>query len=239
MSLVPSDTYTLIALGLRSRLVACTEYCGIDGLETVGGTKNADTKRIAELAPDLVIANQEENRKVDIERMRAAGIDVLMSFPKTVLEGLEHAERLAALFPSIDNSQPLRAARDGYERCRARQERVSTFVPIWMKPLMTINHDTFISDCLVLVGGDNVFADEEIRYPKITLEQMVARSPELILLPDEPHEFTPDDAEVFRQSGVNAEIHFCDGKDLMWYGLRSLEGLERLSRLMDDCVKKR
>ena len=257
VSLVPSDTYTLAALGLGHTLVGRTQYCvhPIDALRDVpvlGGTKNIDVDALARSTPDLVIANQEENRRADIEAIESLGIPLLLSFPKTVIEGIEHAATIADLFPDA-----------------ARQERraVPTFIPIWMDPLMTVHANTFISDVLELAGGRNVFADRErryplsadlgqrearapeavserdTRYPRIRLEEVTERRPELILLPDEPHEFSPADADVFRQLDIPAAtrrlddgedaVRFCDGKDLMWYGLRSVEGLQRLTRVID------
>ncbi len=241
VSLVPSDSYTLARLGVADRLVGRTSYCiappEIAGVETVGGTKNADTERIIALAPDLVVANQEENRKIDIERLEAAGVPVLLSFPKTVADGLAHAERLAALFPSVDND--LGWARAALAR-PVSADPVPTFVPIWMDPLMTIHGDTFISDALRLAGADNVFAARrgdrlDTRYPRIALDEVVARRPRLVLLPDEPHAFSEADADVFRALPIEAQIRFCDGKDLMWYGLRSIEGLAGIAQLVDDC----
>jgi ABC-type Fe3+-hydroxamate transport system substrate-binding protein len=130
-----------------------------------------------------------------------------------------------------------------------------------MDPLMTVHEETFISDVLALVGAENVFADRtrryplaadlgtqaplspervadrDVRYPRVTLEEVVARAPDLVLLPDEPHPFTEADAEVFRGLDIPAarrgQIKLCDGKDLMWYGARSVEGLERLAALVD------
>ena len=137
------------------------------------------------------------------------------------------------------------------------------FVPIWMDPLMTVHASTFISDVLTLVGAENVFADRErryplaadlthgrplpadrvagrdVRYPRITLDEVVTRAPELILLPDEPHPFTEADADVFRALRPSREgarppvVAFCNGQDLMWYGARSVEGLGRLRALVD------
>ncbi len=75
----------------------------------------------------------------------------------------------------------------------------------------------------------------DTRYPRVTLEEVERRRPELVLLPDEPHEFTERDAEVFRALDIPAApdgVRFCDGKDLMWYGLRALEGASRLSALL-------
>lgn len=258
VSLVPSDTYTVIRLGLGDRLVGRTVYCVepadcVAGIETVGGTKNADVARILTLHPDLVIANKEENRRHDIERLEDAGLSVLLSFPRTVEQGLEHVARLLALFPSV--SFDLEPARARYQSLAARRgDAVPTFVPIWMSPLMTVHADTFISDALELCGGRNVFADRkrryplsadlglrppveaaerDERYPRVTLEEVASRAPRLALLPDEPHEFTEADAAVFRELGI-PHITFCDGKDLMWYGLRSLEGLDRIAALIDS-----
>jgi ABC-type Fe3+-hydroxamate transport system substrate-binding protein len=265
VSIVPSDTYTLFRLGVGDRLLGRTEYCVAPAeaaaVPTVGGTKNVDVAAVIALAPDLVVANQEENRKKDIDELRAAGIEVLLSFPKTVEEGLVHTRRLAALFPDVDAHAVLDGAMARHGRLSQSQiAPVPTFVPIWMDPLMTVNHDTFISDAVELCGGRNVFSDRErryplsadlgqrrpvdpkdrdTRYPRITLEEVVDRQPRLVILPDEPHEFTEADADVFRERLPSAEVRFCDGKDLMWYGLRSLEGLDRIAGLISHVYKSR
>lgn len=252
VSLVPSDTYNLFALGAGERVVGRTIYCvepsGVEPIETVGGTKNADVERIVALAPDVVLANQEENRRVDVERLEAAGLRVLVSFPRTVVAGLEHAAALAALFPSLDGEAVLLEARAHYARLStATAAPVPTFIPIWMDPLMTVHADTFISDVVELCGGRNVFSDRrrryplaadlgrreavakpgrDDRYPRVTMEEVQARAPKLVLLPDEPHDFSEADAEIFRAAlGPETQVVRCNGRDLMWYGLRSLEGL--------------
>jgi len=256
VSLVPSDTYNLFALGAGDRLVGrsiyCTDPSAARSIEAVGGTKNADVDRIIALAPDLVLANQEENRRVDVERLEAAGVTVLVSFPKTVAAGLEHSRALAALFPSLHTRAVLGEAGARYRRrATATGAPVPTFVPIWMDPLMTIHADTFISDVVELCGGRNVFSDRrrryplaadlgrreavskperDDRYPRVTMAEVQARAPRLVLLPDEPHDFSEADAEVFRAAlPPETQVLRCVGKDLMWYGLRSLEGLTRVA----------
>src|SRR5262249_9645544 len=147
------------------------------------------------------------------------------------------------------------------EARRRQRTPVRTFVPIWMNPLMTAHGSTFLSDVLDLVGAQNVFANRErryplaadlgraealppervgehdTRYPRVTCEEVEGGQPDLILLRDEPHSFTQADADVFRELKVPAarggRIVFCDGKDLMWYGARSLEGLERLRAVVE------
>jgi len=259
VSLVPSDTYSLARLGAGERLVGRTEYCiepvaAVGGVPTVGGTKSVDVEAVLDLRPDLVVANQEENRRIDIERLEQAGVPVFVVFPKTVAEGLDVAWRLAGLLRSGEEALEQSVA-DLDRWSRRVVEPVPCFVPIWMDPLMTVHGDTFISDVLELVGGRNVFSDRprryplaadlgrreataagerDTRYPRVTRQEVVARAPSLILLPDEPHEFTEQDAELFRSLPIDAAVRFCDGKDLMWYGLRALEGLERLARKLDE-----
>lgn len=273
VSLVPSDTYSLARLGAASRLVGRTRYCvapaeAVEGVPEVGGTKDADLEKIAELKPDLVVANQEENSRTDILKLDALGLRVLVSFPQTVSAGLGHLARLARTLGLDGGTEPARsviaAAYHAQRESLALTEKarpVRAFCPIWMDPLMTIHGATFISDVLALVGAENVFADRErryplaadvagapplpservagrdVRYPRVTLDEIVAHQPELVLLPDEPHPFTEADAAVFRGLAIPAaksgNVVFCDGKDLMWYGARSTEGLGRLRALVD------
>ena len=273
VSLVPSDTYSLVRLGAGDRLVGRTRYCvapvgDVEGVEIVGGTKDADVDRIVALQPDLVIANQEENTRTDILRLEAAGLRVLVSFPRTIEAGLAHLARLARALGAGLREEPARSvvaeayhAHRAAEGARLGRAPVRTFIPIWMDPLMTVNEATFISDVLALVGAENVFAgrerryplaadlgkagalgpdrvgDRDVRYPRITLDEVVAAAPALVLLPDEPHAFSEADAAVFRALAIPAAgrgaVVFCDGKDLMWYGARSVEGLDRLRALVD------
>ncbi|MBI4951938.1 MAG: ABC transporter substrate-binding protein [Myxococcales bacterium] len=262
VSLGTSDSYTLVRLGAGARLVGRTRYCVAPEAElrevpSVGGTKGVDVGAVLDLHPDLVVANREENTRHDVEALARAGVPVLLSFPCTVGAGLEHAARLATLFPerARENEALLLLARAVLARLAARPgPAVRTVLPIWAEPLMTVNAATFVSDALALAGGVNVLADRErryplaadlgraplrpaerargrdVRYPRIALEEVAARRPELVLLPDEPHPFGAADAERFRALPGPPAILFCDGKDLMWYGLRCLEGLEALAR---------
>jgi ABC-type Fe3+-hydroxamate transport system substrate-binding protein len=273
VSLVPSDTYSIIRLGARDRLVGRTRYCvapagEVEGIAVVGGTKDVDVEQVVALAPDLVLANQEENSQGDIEKLHARGLRVLVCFPQRVGAGLAHLARLAQALGLDRGAEPARSLiAGGYhahrmaEAALAERRPVRAFVPIWMDPLMTVHGSTFISDVLSLAGAANVFADRErryplaadlgtgaplpadrvagrdVRYPRVTLDEVVARAPEIVLLPDEPHAFTEADAAVFRGLDIpaarNGHVVMCDGKDLMWYGARSLEGIERLRALVD------
>lgn len=266
VSLVPSDTYSLVRLGVADRIVGRTRYC-VEPAEVVakipefGGTKDANTDAIVDLFPDLVIANQEENSRRDLERITKAGIAVYVSFPKTVGEGLSHLSRTARML-GVEGDMLVKDAIRGYyealreaEAKRASLAPIPTFFPIWVDPLMTVNHDTFISDVLALGGARNVFEDRprryplaadlgrappqsapgrDTRYPRITEDELVAKHPELVLLPDEPYAFTADDEARFRTLLPTAAVRHVDGKDFSWYGARSLEALPRVSAQIES-----
>jgi ABC-type Fe3+-hydroxamate transport system substrate-binding protein len=271
VSLVPSETETLFMLGAGARVVGRTVYCveprgAVEVVPTVGGTKNADVAAVAALAPDLVLANQEENTPEIVRGLRARGIAVHTSFPRTTGDALALARATATMLGLDPDTHPVvTAMAAGLARAEARRATlrpVRVFCPIWMEPLMTIHGETFISDVIDLAGGANVFADRtrryplaadlglraalppervrgrDVRYPRITLEEVVARAPEVVLLPDEPHPFSARDAEVFRALDIPAarsgRIHFLDGKDLCWYSPRLAESVARVARILAD-----
>jgi ABC-type Fe3+-hydroxamate transport system substrate-binding protein len=272
VSLVPSDTLSLVDLGASSAIVGRTDYCDTPAdvlakIPKVGGTKNPDLAKIAALEPDLVLANQEENTKSDLEKLATLGFRVYVAFPRRVADGIAHLAKLARILGVAGDPRVRALCKEGYEAVRAGEasrdavRRVRTFCPIWMDPLMTIHGDTFISDMLDLAGADNVFAERkrkyplaadlgkraplgldavgarDVRYPRITIEELVLSQPELVLLPDEPHPFSDADADVFRSLAIPAAsrgaIVATGGKDLCWYGARSVQGIARVRALID------
>jgi ABC-type Fe3+-hydroxamate transport system substrate-binding protein len=271
VSLVPSDTLNVAALGCSGALVGRTDYCElpadvIAALPSVGGTKNPRIDDVCALQPDLVLTNQEENTRGDLEELARRGVRVYVAFPRRVVQGLAHLARLGRVFGVERDAGVRELLGSGYHALRAaddarsRTTPVRAFCPIWMKPLMTVHGDTFISDMLDLCGAQNVFADRErryplaadvgnavplppekiegrdVRYPRVTLEEVVSRRPELVLLPDEPHPFTEEDAAVFRGLDIPAAktgaVVRTGGKDLCWPGARSVEGIGRVRELV-------
>jgi ABC-type Fe3+-hydroxamate transport system substrate-binding protein len=272
VSLVPSDTLTVAALGCGDALVGRTDYCElplevVSKVPAVGGTKNPRLDAVLALEPDLVLANQEENTKSDLEMLAQKVVRVYVAFPKRVADGIAHMAKLALIFGVQGDPRARELCKRGYEvvhkaeALRVSKRPVRTFCPIWMDPLMTIHARTFISDLLAMAGAENVFADRarryplaadlgsakplapeqlgerDTRYPRVTMEEVNARAPELVLLPNEPHPFSEEDADVFRREPTPAAarnaIVRTDGKDISWYGARSVEGLPRVRELID------
>jgi ABC-type Fe3+-hydroxamate transport system substrate-binding protein len=258
VSLVPSLTEALFALGLGERVVGVTEWCvhpadGVGRVPKLGGTKTPDLDAIRALAPDLVIANREENRKRDIERLEAAGISVWVTYPRTVREGAELLAEMAALGaapevrahvvkPVLRAVEDAEAALAELRASGARPPRV--FCPIWRDPWMAVGAPTYADDLITLCGGENVFGRRAggdpvaatRRYPRVSLAEIKAAQPDVVLLPDEPYAFGPRDAAELAQLdapfAASARIHLIDGTFVSWYGPRILSAIELLRRLL-------
>jgi ABC-type Fe3+-hydroxamate transport system substrate-binding protein len=244
VSLVPSLTEALFALGLGERVVGVTEWCvhpaeGVAALPKVGGTKDPDIRSVIALRPELVIAGREENRRRDVERLESAGIRVWVTNPRTVRDGVELLAQLAELGAPEERRRavvgPVLAALTRAEE-RQFERRVRIVCPIWRNPWMVVGGDTYAHDLITLCGGENVFAGvSQRRYPRVKLAEIEAAAPELILLPDEPYAFDQRDALELGALDVPAahggRIHLIDGTLVSWYGPRILQAIDTLCGL--------
>ncbi|KAB2348912.1 helical backbone metal receptor [Actinomadura rudentiformis] len=231
VSIVPSLTET-VAETAPGLLVGATDWCthpaGLD-VERVRGTKNPDIERIVALKPDVVLGNTEENRAVDIEALRAAGIRVWMTEIRTVDEALVSLRRMLTEACGLDAPGWLDDAARAWD-FPPPARRVRAAVPIWRRPWMVVGRDTFTGDVLSRLGVDNVHADHPERYPKIPLNEIVASKPDLVVLPDEPYRFTADDGpECF----PGTPCALVDGRLLTWYGPSLVAAPRALATALD------
>lgn len=261
VSLVPSLTESLFALGLGDRVVAVTDWCvhpaaGVAPLPKVGGTKDADPDAIAALEPDLVLANQEENTRRVVEDLDARGLAVWVTYPRTVREGAELLVELAALGAGEQARREvalpvLEAVREA-ERARERagELRPRVLCPIWRDPWMAPSADTYMHDVIELCGGVNVTAGPlpestrrkrraaraPERYPQLEPGELVELAPDVVWLPDEPYAFGPADrAELLAlpmPAARTGRIHLIDGTWVSWYGPRIRQALRTLGELL-------
>jgi len=228
VSLVPSLTES-VAVTNPAALAGATSWCTHPaGLEVprVRGTKNPDLRAVAALAPDVVLANQEENRRIDVERLRAAGLPVWVTVIRTLDEAFTSLGRLftqALGWPEPDWLHQARAAwRDPATGPAAELASepatvppVRAAIPIWRDPWMVVGSATFAGDVAARLGLHNVYGDQPERYPQVSLEDLAGRGPELIVLPDEPYPFSPSDGpEMF----TGRRVALVEGRSLTWYG---------------------
>lgn len=221
VSLVPSLTEALASVH-PELVVGATEWCThpADLAATrVRGTKNPDLAAIRALAPDVVIANKEENRELDVRRLRESGVEVWVSEIETVPEGIEALETMFDQVLGWDRPDWLAPARDLWTAPVPRP-RARVAVPIWRDPWMVVGAATFTDDLLARLGLHNVYADADApghrseRYPTTTVEEIESTAAEVVLLPDEPYVFTATDGpEAF-----SLPTRLVSGRLITWYG---------------------
>ncbi|MFH8444128.1 helical backbone metal receptor [Streptomyces sp. NPDC018026] len=217
VSLVPSLTEA-VARTVPGALVGATDWCthpaGLDVVR-VGGTKNPRTDRVLSLAPDLVVANEEENRAPDLDALRAAGVEVLVTEVRTVPQAVTELDRVLTACGAPTRPRWLDEAQAAWADPPVPERRSTAVVPIWRRPWMVLGRDTFAGDVLARLGVDHLYAAHAERYPKVPVDELRAARPDVVVLPDEPYRFTADDGpEAF--PGLPCAL--VDGRHLTWYG---------------------
>ncbi|MBL3665880.1 ABC transporter substrate-binding protein [Streptomyces sp. M2CJ-2] len=229
VSLVPSLTEA-VALSAPGALVGATDWCthpaDLDVVR-IGGTKNPKVERIAALAPDLVIANEEENRPSDLADLRAAGLEVLVTEVRTLPQAFGELARVLTACGVDARPRWLDDAEAAWEAVASPKTRRSAVVPIWRRPWMVLGRDTFAGDLLSRLGVDHLYADHRERYPRVPLDALRAAAPDLVVLPDEPYRFTADDGP---DAFPGAPCALVGGRHLTWYGPSLAEAATVLPR---------
>lgn len=238
ISLIPSITESLFDLGLGDRIVGVSQFCTephgfVDRKPRVGGQKNPDHDKIAALQPDLVILNVEENRKEDVERLNTR-YRTFVTFPRRFYDSVSLLEDLGCIF---DCPAAVRPFVDAIKVPVLPRPALRTLYLIWRKPWMSINRDTYIHDVLSTFGYNNVCAGREARYPEITLDDISAMNPDVILLPDEPFRFRERHRSEVLQWPVAAclegRVFLVDGSFFCWYGTRAARTADYIAGEMD------
>jgi ABC-type Fe3+-hydroxamate transport system substrate-binding protein len=215
VSLVPSITES-IAFTRPSALVAATDWCtrpiGLD-VARIRGTKNPNVREIIELQPDLVIANQEENREIDVRRLRASGVPVWVTVSENVSGALDALARLFVVALRWPEPDWLLLCRQIWS-VPAPEPWLRVAVPIWRDPWMVVGARTFAGDLLARLGLVNVFSGPD-RYPHVTPQAIIDADPDIVLLPDEPYVFTADDGP---EALGKMRCALVEGRALTWYG---------------------
>jgi ABC-type Fe3+-hydroxamate transport system substrate-binding protein len=216
VSLVPSLTET-VAVTAPGLLVGATDWCNQPAdleVTRVRGTKNPDVDTVIALRPDVVLANEEENREPDLAALRAAGLAVWVTAPQDVPGALRSLDRMLRLGCRLPRPAWLDEAERAWSDLPVRPSRPRrAVIPIWRRPWMTLGRDTFAGDVLARLGVDNVLAGADERYPRVDLGALP--SYDLVVLPDEPYAFGPQDGpETF----PDVDVALVDGRQLTWYG---------------------
>lgn len=236
VSLVPSQTELLYYWGLGDRVVGITKFCvhpeqWYKTKARVGGTKTVDIEKVSALKPDLIIGNKEENTKSDIEALEKE-YPVWMSD----MQELDDVWEMMSLLGVVLNVEKKSALlieqlQKDFLSLKIRSQKtwkVAYF--IWKNPFMVAGSNTFIDALLREANFENVFAAES-RYPTLTVEQIQAKKPELILLSSEPYPFKEKHLAMFQEMCPKARVEVVDGELFSWYGSRLLHTVNYIKKL--------
>ena len=242
ISLVPSLTDLLFSFGLENSIVGVTKYCVLPPRAKdsprieVGGTKNPNIQNIISLHPDLVLVNQEENQLKHYQALIDAHIPVFVTFPKSVNDAVSLFYDLKILF-SI-NLVPQLAELEKtlemvQEKTKSIKRKKKVFCPIWKKPWMSFNKETFASSMIDICGGENIFNGCTERYPEISVKEILEKEPDIILLPDEPYKFQKDDKDELQDlfQNKNIKIELIHGT-FHWYSFIMIRSLNELVNII-------
>lgn len=225
VSLVPSLTEALASVR-PDALVGATDWCshpadldelGHRDFTRVRGTKNPDLAAIRALSPDMVVANKEENRELDVRRLRDAGVEVLVTEIESVPEAIAEIGRL---LDALDWPRPdwlAEAAQLWLGPLPPVERRV--VIPVWRDPWMVVGSRTFTGDLARRLGLENVYAGPVLnpagdRYPRVDPAAIDAAGADVVLLPDEPYLFTAEDGP----DAFTTPTELVSGRLLTWYG---------------------
>ncbi len=217
VSLVPSLTEA-VAASAPGALAGATDWCTHPpdlAVARVGGTKNPDVERIVALAPDLVIANEEENRAPDLAELRTAGVEVLVTEVRDVPQAFGELARVLAACGVRARPRWLDEAERTWAALPPPERRTTAVVPVWRRPWMVLGRDTFAGDVLSRLGVDHLYATHPDRYPRVPVGELRAAAPDVVVLPDEPYRFTADDGP---ESFPGLPCALVSGRHLTWYG---------------------
>lgn len=223
ISLVPSQTELLHDLGLENEVIGITKFCiapdeWFRTKTRIGGTKQINRELIAQLQPDLIIGNKEENSLEDIEWL-AARFPVWMSDIYTLADAMEMIRQVGVLTAREEKAAQLMQEIQKEFGAYQPQSRLSVAYLIWNQPCMTIGKHTFIHDLLRVWGAQNVFdRHEDERYPITSAEEIKRLAPDVLLLSTEPFPFTEAHADEWTKRLDGIPVLIVSGERFSWYG---------------------
>lgn len=245
ISLVPSVTEIIYALGGQDRLVGVTDFCDwppeARQKPRVGGMLAPNLEIIVSLRPDLVLATSEGNSRETFDQLERLGVPMFavrahrLSDVMTLIAQLgQLTGRQSAVGPLTEAlSRRVRAVRDAVRP----YPRPRVLYVLWPDPLIVPGREGFVTELIELAGGASVTAQEPAAYPRFSLEAVAARAPEVIILARHGGDGTPIARASWERLTTlpavrTGRVYSVDGTYLHRYGPRVVEGLETLARLI-------
>ncbi len=244
ISLAPSMTEIVYALGADERLVGVTDYCDFPPQAAtkpkIGGIYHPNVEVILSLKPDLVLATSEVNRADDIHGLEALGLPVYVVRPVNFATVLESITQVGSLLGRAGEAARLVATMqqqtESIARAVAARPRPRVLYVLWGDPLIVPGRDTLITDLIQRAGGDSVTGQEPFPYPRFSMEEAVARRPDLVVLARHGETSVEDQLRMWEPLTVlpavrQGRVFPIEGDLLHKAGPRVVEGLRTLARL--------
>lgn len=243
VSVVPSLTETLFALGLGGQVIGRTKWCihpdQVEAVLSLGGTKKINMKRFAALEPTHAVLNIDENPKEMFDAMQALGVETIVTHPNAPEDNRDLYRLLGGVFGCEDAAEAMvRSVDEALTEARSIPAvgRKRVLYLIWKDPWMTVSRDTYIARYLAEIGWDTVGHDDAVRYPEFAMTPESLADLDLVLFSSEPYEFNEKHLEVFAAEYdiPRKKLFLIDGEMTSWYGVRAIEGLRYGTRLARD-----
>jgi iron complex transport system substrate-binding protein len=235
VSLAPSITETLFALGLGDRVVGVTTYCDYPpeatAKEKVGDTLRPSVEKIVALRADLVIASTASQLEQFVRQLDELGIAIYVSNPRKVADVAETIARIGALTGATERARDLsdqlqKRLADMDARVQAAP-RPRVLIILSAEPLITAGGGTFVNDLIERAGGRSIAADETAEYPQYSLETAVASRPEVIFLQAQDARLPERLKET--PAARTGRVFHVDDNLMLRPGPRILDGLEQVA----------
>jgi iron complex transport system substrate-binding protein len=189
VALAPSITELVYAAGAGARVAAVPRFSDYPAeaaaLPQIGDASSIDVERVLSLMPDLIIGWKSGNRASDIARLERLGFKLFVIEPAALADVPRVLRAIGVLAATAAKAEAVaRAFEDGVQALRVRYAgaaKVRVFYEIWHQPLMTVNNRHMISDVIRLCGGENIFSELPVLTPVVSLEDVIARRPEVVL----------------------------------------------------------
>ncbi|HBC03742.1 MAG: cobalamin-binding protein [Aequorivita sp.] len=239
ISLVPSQTELLVALGLRKNIVGITKFCvhpkDLRKEKTiVGGTKQVDFEKIKSLKPDIIVCNKEENTEEMVLQLESVA-PVWVSDIATISESIEMILQLGKIFEvdgrALEITANIKLKLEGFKEYVRDFPSKKVLYLIWKNPYMAVGKNTFIDELLQINNFENIIIKNNSRYPEVSIELL--KTAELVLLSTEPYPFKKVDADVLAEefNSEVKEVKLVDGEFFSWYGSRLIKAFDYFKEL--------
>ena len=250
ISLAPSNTEILYALGLEDKVVGVTTFCdypeAAQDKPKIGGFSTVDIERVVEIQPDLILAANKHKDEV-IPALERLGLTVLALDPKTLDELLEAITLVGRCTGSEDEASLLVAEMSNRIEAVTEEtdnlplaQRLRVFYVTWHDPLMTVGSGALHNELIQQAGGTNIFQDLTENYPKISLEAVIEANPQVIIAgvgmgtgEDLPFEFASTESRLEDvDARINNRVYAITNDLVSRSGPRTVDALEQLAKMI-------